>query len=260
MAKLTTTDLTSLANETSAVNQINANNALVETAVENTVSRDGTAPNSMGADLDLNGYDLLNVGALTFGSGSSEVVGIQGPDTTTDLALVRWDGLTGTAIQDSGWLLSDTDNMTAGGNLALGGNNITGILNVTFNGASGSLDMNWSTTKSHAEVASNVVSASNVATLDVSAANYFYTTLTESITTVTISNLPATGKFTSWQWEITQDAGASGYTITWPAAVKWAGSTAPTLTATANAIDVISLWTRDGGTTIHGSVATADSS
>jgi hypothetical protein len=64
MAKLTTTDLANLTNETSAITTINANNALIETAMENTLSRDGTATNTLSADIDLNSYDLLNVGQI----------------------------------------------------------------------------------------------------------------------------------------------------------------------------------------------------
>lgn len=62
MAKLTLANLANLNNQTSAVNTINNNSDLIETALENTLSRDGTAPNSMGADLDMNGKDILNVG------------------------------------------------------------------------------------------------------------------------------------------------------------------------------------------------------
>jgi hypothetical protein len=63
MAKLTTSDLTSLQNETTAIAVINANNALIETAMENTLSLDGTTPNSMGADLDMDGNNILNLPA-----------------------------------------------------------------------------------------------------------------------------------------------------------------------------------------------------
>lgn len=65
MAKLTTSDLTSLTNQTSAITTINANMTLIETAVENTLSRDGTSPNAMGADLDMNSNDILNLQSLT---------------------------------------------------------------------------------------------------------------------------------------------------------------------------------------------------
>lgn len=64
MAKLTLTDLASLANATTAINAINANSALIETAMENTLSRDGTSPNTMSANIDMNSNDLLNVDAL----------------------------------------------------------------------------------------------------------------------------------------------------------------------------------------------------
>lgn len=63
MAKLTLTDLgTTLSN--TAANTINNNSALIEVAMEKTLSRDGTSPNQMEADLDLNGHDITNVDDL----------------------------------------------------------------------------------------------------------------------------------------------------------------------------------------------------
>ena len=65
MAKLTLTDLTSIIGaETSAIAAINANGALIEAALENTLSRDGTTPNTMSSDLDMNTNDVNNVGTL----------------------------------------------------------------------------------------------------------------------------------------------------------------------------------------------------
>lgn len=58
MAKLTLADLTSTYD---AVTQINQNFTDIETAIENTLSRDGTTPNNMTADIDLNSNKLLNV-------------------------------------------------------------------------------------------------------------------------------------------------------------------------------------------------------
>lgn len=63
MAKLTLTDLANLQNETTAVGLINANNALIEAALENTLSRDGTSPNAMGDDLDMNENRIYNLPA-----------------------------------------------------------------------------------------------------------------------------------------------------------------------------------------------------
>lgn len=63
MSKITLTDLVNLQNETTAVNAINDNNATLEAAFDNTLSRDGTSPNQMGADLDMNSNKLLNLPA-----------------------------------------------------------------------------------------------------------------------------------------------------------------------------------------------------
>jgi len=76
MAKLTTVDIANLSgNPLTAQTNINNNNALIETALENTLSRDGTIPNTMGADLDMNSYDINNVGEI-----NSAVVTIGGVD------------------------------------------------------------------------------------------------------------------------------------------------------------------------------------
>lgn len=61
MAKVTLTDISNLQNETSVVQAINNNNAAVETAIENTLSRDGTTPNTMGANLDMNDNRVFNL-------------------------------------------------------------------------------------------------------------------------------------------------------------------------------------------------------
>lgn len=57
MSKLVLTDITSGYASTTATN---ANNTLIETALENTLSRDGTSPNQMLSDLDMNGHRILN--------------------------------------------------------------------------------------------------------------------------------------------------------------------------------------------------------
>lgn len=50
-------------NDTTATEQINDNFQALQAAIENTVSRDGTVPNYMDADLDLNSYRIINAGA-----------------------------------------------------------------------------------------------------------------------------------------------------------------------------------------------------
>lgn len=61
MAKLTLDDLGNLENENTAVSTINDNNALIEAALEKTLSRDGTTPNSMSATLDMNTHRIINL-------------------------------------------------------------------------------------------------------------------------------------------------------------------------------------------------------
>jgi len=60
MAKLTLTDESSGFQTTT---QRNANYTAIETALENTLSRDGTSPNAMGANLDMNSYRIINLPA-----------------------------------------------------------------------------------------------------------------------------------------------------------------------------------------------------
>lgn len=65
MSKTTLTNLVNLQNETTAVNAINQNNSTITTAFENTLSRDGTAPNQMAANIDMNNNRILNLPAPT---------------------------------------------------------------------------------------------------------------------------------------------------------------------------------------------------
>lgn len=58
MAKLTLTDV---AAGYGLVTTLNANHALIETALENTLSRDGTTPNTMSANLDMNSQYIVNL-------------------------------------------------------------------------------------------------------------------------------------------------------------------------------------------------------
>jgi hypothetical protein len=67
MAKLALSDVTNFGNNSSAVATTTANNDLIEAAIENTISRDGTGPNEMNADFDMNSNQILNL-----------------PDATTD--------------------------------------------------------------------------------------------------------------------------------------------------------------------------------
>ena len=64
MAKITPlSDVVNLQSESTAVQTINENSDKIEAAFQNTLSRDGSTPNTMGASLDMNSNRILNVGA-----------------------------------------------------------------------------------------------------------------------------------------------------------------------------------------------------
>ena len=52
-----------------SITALNANYVALRDAFDNTVSRDGSSPNTMSADLDLNGNDITNVNSITNASG-----------------------------------------------------------------------------------------------------------------------------------------------------------------------------------------------
>jgi hypothetical protein len=61
LSKYTYTPLTTLTNESAAVTRINANFAALQAAIEKTLSRDGTSPNTMTASLDMNSQRINNL-------------------------------------------------------------------------------------------------------------------------------------------------------------------------------------------------------
>jgi hypothetical protein len=62
MAKVT---LNTIGSRYGSIDALNDNFEALEEALENTLSRDGTTPNEMGADLDMNSHDIINVGEIS---------------------------------------------------------------------------------------------------------------------------------------------------------------------------------------------------
>lgn len=65
MAKVTISTIGNLQNESSAIEVINDNFEAIQDAIEKTLSRDGTSPNALSSDLDVNEYRILNLPAPT---------------------------------------------------------------------------------------------------------------------------------------------------------------------------------------------------
>lgn len=93
------------------------------------------------------------------------------------------------------------------------------------------------------------VNAAGTTTLDISTGNIFDLAHGTNITTLNVTNPTSSGNATSITIIRTKDNSGTARTITWPAAFKWSNATAPTLTQTANAVDIITAFTKDGGTT-----------
>ena len=85
-----------------------------------------------------------------------------------------------------------------------------------------------------------VMDANNI---DLATGNLFTKTISGA-TTLTISNVLASGNVNSFVLELTNGGSA---VVTWFNGVKWAGGTAPTLTASGK--DILGFYSHDGGTT-----------
>lgn len=83
--------------------------------------------------------------------------------------------------------------------------------------------------------------------------NVFAVALNANVTSLSFSGAPAAGSAIGITVAFTADGTAR--TIAWPASVKWAGGTAPTLTSTAGKVDIFVFCTWDSGTTWYACIA-----
>jgi hypothetical protein len=157
---------------------------------------------------------------------------LSGPGSSTDNALVRFDGAGGSAVQSSGWILSDADALTAGGEFAVEDQEVT-----------------RPKLKDYSETLVTANTGTTY-TIDLESGNVFNLTLTGDCT-YTFSNPPASGSAGAFTLIQNQD-GTGSRTVTWPASVEWAGGSAPAITSTASSTDVFTFITTDGGTTWYG--------
>ena len=91
--------------------------------------------------------------------------------------------------------------------------------------------------------------------IDLTLGNNVVATVDTSTNTFTFSNPTASDELCGFTLFLTN---GGSQTVNWPAAVDWAGASAPTLTA--SGLDILVFITTDGGTIWHGMVASADSS
>ncbi len=99
------------------------------------------------------------------------------------------------------------------------------------------------------------VSAASTTTVDYTAGGIVLLSQDTAITTFNITNPSPTGKACSLTFIRTKDATGTARLITWPSGTIWAGGSAPTLSTTTGAIDIITLLTTNAGSTWYGFVA-----
>lgn len=140
MAKLTLLDI-SLPNQPTAANTVNENSNRIEAAMEKTLSRDGTSPNAMGTDFDMNNHRILNLPAPV---SNTDVVRKYDLDQAID-------GVTGggSSITPAALTKVDDTNVT----LTLGGTPATALLQPV------TLTLGWTGTLGSARLNGNVVQA-----------------------------------------------------------------------------------------------------
>lgn len=283
MAKLTLSNVASFVNDTTAVSTTTANNDAIEAAMENTLSRDGTSPNTMGADFDMNSNFILNLpeptanahpatknyvdtvvsgggnvpgpvdptddGKILTANGGNytwETNGAQPLDATlTAIAALSFsadefmyataaDTFTTATITSFGrTLVANASAADARTDLGL----VIGTDVQAYDADTAKIDtaQTWSAQQRPALSALTfdatqdwAVGAAQVATL----------TLTANATMDAPTGLVA-GTF----YHLRLDVGTGPYSITsWNAVFKWPGGTAPTLTATADAIDHLTFY------------------
>lgn len=126
MAKLVLNDIASLESQASVIQTINENSAATEVALENTLSRDGTSPNQMGAVLDMNDYRAINLGAPINGSDAARLTDVANALSVTATLVPSMTGNADKIMSNDGSLLvwrtpaqiSGLGDLTAANNLS----------------------------------------------------------------------------------------------------------------------------------------------
>jgi hypothetical protein len=128
----------------------------------------------------------------------------------------------------------------------LGANSFTGTQNLQDN------ELVRAKLRDYSESVSSPTISSGTLTLNLETSNIFTVSLNTAITTITITNVPASGSGASFTLIFTADGTARA--VTWPSSIKWANGTAPTITSTSGKVDSFAFFTSDGGTNWQGYV------
>lgn len=153
--------------------------------------------------------------------------------------------LTGKPTTLSGYGITDgysTSNPS--GYITAGANSFTGTQNLQDN------ELIRAKIRDYSETVSSPTISAGTLTLNLETSNIFTVSLNAAITTLTISNPPASGSGGSFTLIFTADG--TPRSVTWPASIKWAGGTAPVITSAIGKVDSFAFFTSDGGSNWQG--------
>ena len=163
--------------------------------------------------------------------------------TATYPTLMGWNGANTYGVRVDSCRLADSATTAA----ACSGNTAGTASNIT------AYTINQSVGTTSAPLFNNVYEAKTAVAATATASINTGISLTElsfsANTTVSFTGIQATG--TLHMWTIATVGAGTAYTVTWPVAVKWPATTAPTITSGSNKRDIYQFVTYDGGTSIY---------
>lgn len=278
MAKISLTNIASTL-ASSLITAFNNNNAAIRAAIENTLSRDGTSPNEMNAQLDMNSNRIINLPEpvsatepVRYGEFQpfvddldTAVAGVEALYDSFDdrylgakavLPTVDNDGntlLVGAIVfytVDSSWYAWNGSTWvleTSVNKVTKTGDTMSGELNMQDNLITRPVIKDYALKRTAPAIAAGVL------TVDFTNGNVFEISLDQNVSSIVVNNWPPTGELGKMHLLLKQD-GTGGRTVAF-SGYHWPNSVVPTVTPTANKMDIFVLMSPDAGSTIYATTA-----
>lgn len=128
--KVTLLTLADLVSQTTAVQNLNQNFSTIQTAFDNTLSRDGTTPNQMGSAIDMNSNRIINLPAPTTSTDAARWIDVTSSFAATNFILPNPTGNDGKVVTASGGTYVLTTPASSG--FLLTTNNLSDLNSVTI--------------------------------------------------------------------------------------------------------------------------------